>query len=109
MILNPVVQGGGETATVTIKGSDIAPNLSMYGIWYINPMGQRAFRPFDTNDDFFIMVTKNSYILPLSIGDVRKDMLSGGLAMVDTRNLIYEETGHVTNLIYVTGDGVLTV
>ena len=102
MILNPVVQGGGETATVTIKSRDTISSPD-YGLHYITSDGTKGYAPFNSTE-FTISVAKNS----LMIGDVRQDALSGALKVV-ANSEVYTRSGHTTNLVYVSGDGVITV
>lgn len=106
MILNPVVQGGGETATVTIKSHDTISSPD-YGLHYITSDGTKGYAPLNSTE-FIISVAKNSFILPLMIGDVRQDALSGALEVV-ANSEVYTRSGHTTNLVYVSGDGVITV
>ena len=102
MILNPVVQCGGETATVTIKSRDTISSPD-----YGTSDGTKGYAPLNSTE-FTISVAKNSFILPLMIGDVRQDALSGALEVV-ANSEVYTRSGHTTNLVYVSGDGVITV
>ncbi len=105
MILNPVVQCGGETTTVTIKSRDTISSPD-YGIHYVTSDGTKGYTPLNSTE-FTISVAKNSFILPLMIGDVRQASLSGALEVV-ANSEVYTRGGHTTNLVYVSGDGVIT-
>ena len=49
MILNPVVQGGGETATVTIKSYDTISSPD-YGLHYITSDGTKGYAPLNSTE-----------------------------------------------------------
>ena len=49
MILNPVVQCGGETTTVTIKSHDTISSPD-YGIHYVTSDGTKGYAPLNSTE-----------------------------------------------------------
>ena len=108
MIFNPVVQSGGghESVTVTVNSSLVGETPD-FGIHYISPDGTPAYAPLSSNN-FTISVAKDSFLLPSMGWDVRQDSLSGGLTIVQN-SMVYTRPNYTTYLIYVSGNGTISV
>ena len=103
------IQSGPDTAIVSVDLVYSGPHdVEPYGIYYISPDGQSLYSKL-VSEHFTLSVMKGSFLVPCALGDVSKNEINGNLMAVSNFDLFINNTGYTSILVYVAGDGSISM